>query len=318
MRDHVVITGGGGFLGLRLARRLLKDGLQLPDRHIAQPKITLIDRPGTQDPGLLGTTFLGIDVTDGPAMAQAITPDTVAVFHLAAVVSGQAEAEFQLGLSVNLTGTEVVLEAARLSGPGITVVTTSSLAVFGSNVPDVVTEATPTQPTNSYGMAKAMAELLCTDYNRREWVDARILRLPTIIIRPGRPNAAASSFASSILREPLNGERAVCPVSTDLALWVAVPETAVSAMCRAVAVGRQDWPEFPAVNVPGQRVTVAQMLETLSPEQRALVDHQPHARIQSIVGGWPHQFDTRLAEELGFQPDPAGAAAIVAAYQRAN
>lgn len=318
MRTAVVITGGAGFLGLRLARRLLQDGLHLLDRHIAQPDITLVDRPGTPDPGLIGTRFQTADVTDADDIARVITPETAVVFHLAAVVSGQAEAEFELGYTVNVLGAENTLNAARAAGPGVIFVTTSSLAVFGGNIPDMVTEATPTQPRSSYGMAKAMVELLCADFNRRGWVQACVLRLPTIVIRPGKPNAAASSFASSILREPLNGEAAVCPVDPNAELWIATPDTAIKAMTHVVSLNAADVPDFPVINAPGQTIAVKDMIAALPQDRQALVSYAYDAAIDGIVGSWPARFDTTLADELGFPSEAKGAAAIIAGYQRTS
>jgi len=318
MRTGVVITGGAGFLGLRLARRLLQDGLQLPDRHIPTPDITLVDRPGTPDPGLMGTRFVAADVTNAEEIAQIITPDTAVVYHLAAVVSGQAEAEFELGYTVNVLGAENTLNAARAAGPGIVFVTTSSLAVFGANVPDLVTEATPTQPRSSYGMAKAMVELLCADFSRRGWVDARVLRLPTIVIRPGKPNAAASSFASSILREPLNGEPAVCPVDPDTELWIATPDTALAAMTHVASVPAENMPGFPVINAPGQTIAVKDMIAGLSDDRQGLITYTYDETIDRIVGSWPARFDTTLANDLNFPAETPGAAAIIAGYKRSS
>ncbi len=304
----VVITGGAGFLGQRLARRILADGhLKLPDgTELMRPAIVLADRPGS----VLAADLQGrvrltdLDITDHGAVTVALA-DAQAVFHLAAVVSGQAEAEFDLGLSVNLDGTRNVLEAAFATGRRLPMVGTSSLAVFGTNTTEPLTEAAPTQPSNSYGAAKAMAEILMSDYRRRGMVEARVLRLPTIVVRPGRPNAAASSFASAILREPLAGQRARCPVDTGLPLWLASPKTAVDAMIRAMAAPQRDWPDFAALNVPGITVTVAQMLEALQElggiAARDLVTLDRDPAIEAIVAKWPARFDVRLAERLGFR-----------------
>ncbi|MEL6682799.1 MAG: NAD-dependent epimerase/dehydratase family protein, partial [Pseudomonadota bacterium] len=166
--------------------------------------------------------------------------------HLAAIVSGQAEAEYDLGMRVNLGGTNAVLAAARALGPQTCVIGTSSLAVYGHHASEPLTEATAIQPCNTYGVTKAMAELVMADHRRRGWVDARTLRLPTVTVRPGKPNAAASSFVSSIIREPLAGLSAVCPVDASLALWVASPDMAVQALHHAPSVARQDWPDFGA------------------------------------------------------------------------
>jgi len=315
----VVITGGAGFLGQRLARAILEAGhLALPDgTDLIRPEIVLADRPDASvAPDLADrVTQRALDITDPAATGRALA-EAQAVFHLAAVVSGQAEAEYDLGMAVNLTGTLNVLAALSGRDHPVPVVATSSLAVFGSNVSEPLTEATPTQPRNSYGAAKAMGEIALSDARRRGMVEARSLRLPTIIVRPGLPNAAASSFASSIFREPLAGQAAVCPVDPGLAMWVASPETAVGAMLRAMAVPSTDWPDFSAVNVPGITASVGEMLEALAAidaHARDLVRLEPDPAIEAIVASWPARFDTALAEALGFAGD-ASVAEIVQAY----
>lgn len=294
-------------MGQRLARRILKAGhLALPDEtELLHPRIVLADRPGASLPGDLAgkVDLIALDITDAAATRVALA-DAQAVFHLAAVVSGQAEAEFDLGYAVNFDGTRNVLEAVRATGRVVPVVGTSSLAVFGVSAAEPLSEATATQPTSSYGAAKAMAELLMSDYRRKGYAEARVLRLPTIIVRPGAPNAAASSFASSIFREPLAGQPARCPVDTGLPMWVASPETAVQAMIHAMRVPLDDWPGFSALNIPGLTVTVGEMLEALQEaggiEARDLVTLDPDPAIEAIVAGWPSRFDTGLADELGF------------------
>ena len=308
---QIVITGGCGFLGQRLALALFAKGtLRLPDgADLSGFEIVLADRPGAQlDPALKGKiTLKEVEITDAAQVRALITSRTKLVYHLAAVVSGQAEAEFDLGLNVNFDGTRNVLEAARAADCNLPVIGTSSLAVFGGALPEVLTEKTATHPGNSYGMAKAMSEMLMSDYRRKGFAEARTLRLPTIIVRPGAPNAAASSFASGIFREPLMGGSSVCPVSPDLKMWLASPETAIAALIRAAEVPTADWPSFSALNVPGVTATVAQMLDALEDvggaEARAHVTMRPDPKIEAIVGTWPSAFDTSLADELGFQGD---------------
>lgn len=287
--------------------RILEAGhLALPDgTELLHPKIVLADRPGAVlSDALAGRVdLIPLDITDAAATRDALA-DAQAVFHLAAVVSGQAEAEFDLGLAVNLDGTRHVLEAVRAAGRVVPVVGTSSLAVFGVSAAEPLSEATATQPTSTYGASKAMAEMLMSDYRRKGYAEARTLRLPTIIVRPGVPNAAASSFASSIFREPLAGVPASCPVDTGLPMWIASPETAVQAMIHAMRVPLGDWPGFSALNVPGLTVTVGEMLEALQEAggiaARDLVTLDPDPAIEAIVAGWPSRFDTTLADGLGF------------------
>lgn len=318
----VVITGGCGFLGQLLAARILDAAhLALPDgTELIRPEVVLADRPGTAPgPSLSGRVrSVAIDIRDRGETAAALA-EAQAVFHLAAVVSGEAESNLDLGLAVNFGGTRNVLEALRATGRKVPVVSTSSLAVFGTNVAEPLTEATPTQPLNSYGAEKAMAEILMSDFRRRGILEARTLRLPTIVVRPGAPNAAASSFASSIFREPLAGQPAVCPVDTGLPMWLASPDVAVSAMIRAMAVPEADWPDFSAVNVPGVTATVGEMLGALQEiggaDARDLVRIDPDPAIEAIVATWPARFDVDLARRLGFTGD-AGIGEIVEAYVR--
>lgn len=308
---RVVITGGCGFLGQRLALALLDKGvLTLPSGEtLSDSEIVLADRPGAEVGSELQgrVTVKPVDITDASQVSDLISTDTALVYHLAAVVSGQAEAEFDLGLSVNFDGTRNVLQAARALERNVPVIGTSSLAVFGGVLPDVLTEETATHPENSYGIAKAMSEMLMSDYRRKGFAEARTLRLPTIIVRPGAPNAAASSFASGIFREPLKGEASVCPVSPDLRMWLASPGTAISALLRAAEILGSDWPVFSALNVPGLTASVAEMLEALEEvggaETRARVKVEPDPKIEAIVGTWPSAFDTTLATGLGFTGD---------------
>lgn len=304
----ILVTGGAGFLGQRLAARILSDGhLALPDgTELIRPRIVLADRPGAAlRPELEGKVKLAeFDIAD-PSSVQSVAEEAQAVFHLAAVVSGQAEAEFDLGMAVNLDGTRNILEAVRARGRALPIVGTSSLAVFGPGATEPLTEATAAQPVNSYGVQKAIGELLMSDYRRRGLAEARVLRLPTIVVRPGAPNAAASSFASSIFREPIAGKPALCPVDLGLPMWLASPDTAVYAMVRAMAVPAADWPAFAAINVPGISVTVAAMLDALAriggSEARALVEMDPDPRVEAIVASWPSRFDTSLASSLGIR-----------------
>lgn len=308
MTGSVVITGGCGFLGAALAKKITESGVTLPDgRRLSNPVLHVWDVPGAVSPDLPNATFLPIDITDPDAVADAMPPDAVLIYHLAAVVSGQAEADYDLGMRVNLGGTNAVLAAARAVGPETCVIGTSSLAVYGHNTVEPLTEATPIQPRNTYGVTKAMAELVMADHRRRGWCDARTLRLPTVTVRPGKPNAAASSFVSSIIREPLAGERAICPVDPALKMWIGSPDAAVDALHHAPGVPADEWPAFGAVNVPGLQVAVGGMLDALRHRAGdATADQvvlQRDAKIATIVETWPSLFDTKLAHALGFQGD---------------
>ncbi len=306
--NSVVITGGCGFLGAALARRIAAQGIGLPDgQHLDAPDIHLWDRPGTPVPAVPNAQFTALDIADAQAVRSAMPDDVALIYHLAAVVSGQAEEDFDLAMRVNVDGTMAVLEAAKAVRHGIPVIGTSSLAVYGGQPQEPLTEDTQIQPQNTYGVTKAIAELLMADYRRRGWADARTIRLPTITVRPGKPNAAASSFASSIIREPLSGVPAICPVDPEMALWVASPDAAVGALWHAPSVSSFAWPDFGAVNAPGLRVQVLTMMAAL--RARAgdgtadLIEMKPDQRVIDIVGTWPTLFDTSLAQSLGFTGD---------------
>lgn len=304
---HIVITGAAGFLGQRLLARLLALG-ELNGRAIH--RLTLIDQVEAMAPNVPDVLIesQARDITAPGAFDDALDARPDVIYHLAAVVSSAAEADLELGLAVNLDATRVLLEGCRRRELSTTrLVMASSVAAYGGDLPGVLDDMTALQPQNSYGAQKAICELLINDYSRRGLVDGLVLRLPTIVIRPGRPNAAASSFASSILREPLNGEEAICPVSTDLAMFVMSPGKVVEALVRGAEVPGEALGDFRAFMLPGITVTVGEMLETLrevaGDEALARVRHEPDARIQSIVAAWPARFETAKADRLGFRGD---------------
>ncbi|HEU4376377.1 MAG TPA: D-erythronate dehydrogenase, partial [Telluria sp.] len=228
----VLITGGAGFLGQRLARQLLDRG-QLSDSQgkvQAIDQLVLVDVVPANDFGDRRVRVVTGDIADGALLRQAIDTETTSIFHLAAIVSGQAEADFDLGMRINLDASRLLLDICRELGHKPKVVFTSSVAVYGGRLPDVVQDSTALNPQSSYGTQKAIGELLLNDFSRRGFVDGRVLRLPTISVRPGKPNKAASSFASGIIREPLNGEPSVCPVSPETRLWLLSPPRAIASL----------------------------------------------------------------------------------------
>jgi nucleoside-diphosphate-sugar epimerase len=311
---NIVITGGAGFLGQRLARRLLQRG-EVGGRPIA--RIVLVDQAASPDFGDGRVQTVVCDVADPEAMGAVIGPDVDLVFHLAAVVSGAAEADFDLGMRINLDASRGLLALCRAAGARPRVVFTSSVAVYGGALPPVVTDDTPLNPRSSYGTQKAIAELLLADHTRKGFVDGRILRLPTISVRPGAPNKAASSFASGLIREPLNGVRAVCPVGLDLKLWLLSPRRAVDGLIAGAELDGEALGERRALNLPGLSVSVGEMIAAL---ERAggkaatdLIRHERDPAVEAIVGGWPAAWDNARALALGLQPDP-DFDAIVRAY----
>jgi D-erythronate 2-dehydrogenase len=302
---RILITGGGGFLGFRLARALLARG-QLGGQPITS--LTLLDGAfpdaAAKEPRLRAVTG---DVSDAKTIAAVCPADTDAVFHLAAVVSGAAEADFDLGMRVNLKGTELLLAQMRNCAKPPRLVYTSSVAAFGGELPAVLDDSTIANPQTSYGAQKVIGEYLVSDYSRKGFVDGRSLRLPTIVVRAGKPNAAASSFASGILREPLNGVVAECPVAPDTGVWMLSPGRVVEAFLHAWELPAASWGTQRWLNLPGITASVAQMIEALKKVAGAKVAervvYKPDARIQAIVRTWPANFRTPRALAMGFAPD---------------
>jgi D-erythronate 2-dehydrogenase len=316
---NAVITGGAGFLGSRLARELLKRGRLTGSDGVAREltRITLLDvvaARGFDDPRV--EVRVG-DIADPEVVAAAITPETGSIFHLAAVVSGQAEAEFDLGMRINFDATRLILERARRNGNRPRLVFTSSVAVFGGPLPSRVLDTTILTPQSSYGTQKAMAELLINDYSRKGFVDGRALRMPTISVRPGAPNKAASSFASGIIREPLDGKEAVCPVAPDTVMWLMSPRKAMQALLHAHELDGAALGHSRAISMPGLSITVRDMVAALErvagKEVVARIRWEPDPTLARIVASWPGDFATDRADALGFERDP-GFEEIVRAY----
>ncbi len=301
---RITILGGAGFLGRKLAARLAAesgaDGLTLFD--VAEPPPV----PGAPFP----VRCLAGDVTDASALAQAIPEGTTHVVHLAAVVSAAAEADYELGLRVNLRGSLAVLDACRLLSRTPRLVFTSSVASFSGGQEARPEDDARQLPLSSYGAQKAAAELLIQDASRRGFVDAVSVRLPTVIVRPGRPNAAASSFVSAILREPILGLETPLPVEEAFRVWVCSPSLAVDWLRHAMGMNTAALGFDRGVNPPGLSVSVAEMLAALTEAQRALVKRAPDARTRGIVGAWPAEFEPLRARALGFAEQPAIAAIL--------
>jgi nucleoside-diphosphate-sugar epimerase len=294
-----LITGGGGFLGARLARALKA---KHPAAHI-----TLVDVAFTPE---LEAEFICLqgDMADPVVLAAALQRDTTSVFHLAAVVSGGAEADFDLGYRVNLDGTRNLLEACRALSSPPKIVYASSVAAFGGTLPEVLDDSTTPTPQTSYGTQKVIGEYLLADWTRKGMADGRSLRLPTIVVRPGKPNLAASSFASGIIREPLNGVEALCPVPDTTGVWILSPRRVIEAFLHAHDLPGSAWPSSRVVNLPGITLTVREMIDAMArvagSEAAARVKFAPDARIQAIVKTWPMRFRTERANAMGFRADP--------------
>ena len=302
----VAILGGGGFLGRLVAERLAASGA-LGGRAISG--LTLFDLAAPPAPAApFPVVAISGDVAELPEAA--IPVGTEVVFHLAAVVSAAAEADYDLGRRVNLRGTDAVIDACRrLVGAGgkpPRVVFTSSIASFSGGQDALLDDDARQMPANSYGTQKAAAELLLADATRRGFMDAVSLRLPTIIVRPGRPNKAASSFFSGIVREPLLGLEAELPVPDDFKVWVGSARSAVAWLLHAGAMDSGKMGLDRSLNLPGLSVTVGQIiaaLETVRQGASALVLRKPDPAIAGIVGGWPAGFTAARARAMGFAPN---------------
>jgi len=307
----VVITGGTGFIGRRIALRLLERGaLAGPDgKDVAIDELVLFDvaPPQLALPDDRRLRIVTGEVSDAALMRDLISKGTGSVFHLAAIVSGQAEADTDIGMRVNLDGTRAVLEACRALKSAPRVVFASSLAVYGGDLPPKVSEATPLTPQTSYGAQKAIGELLVNDYSRKGYIDGRALRLPTICVRPGRPNRAASTWASSIIREPLSGVEVVCPVGRDAVMALLSPRRLIAAIEQVhdLPAGRFGFSR--TVLLPGISANVAEMVEALrrAGGEAAVkrIRWEPDPVIQKIVAGWPRGIVAKRAEGLGLRAD---------------
>jgi D-erythronate 2-dehydrogenase len=315
---NVVITGGAGFLGSRLARELLAAGSL--DVAGAGPRplsgVTLIDRVPVP-PDLAAdarVTVIGGDL--GELLDPAAPPGPLAgadvIFHLAAAVSGECEADFDLGMRANLRATESLLASCRALGTGPVVVFSSSLAVFGVSgehpLPPVIDDHTLPNPQTSYGIQKFIGEQLLADYTRKGFLNGRAVRLMTVSVRPGRPNAAASGFFSGIIREPLAGQRATCPVDPGTEVALASPAKAVAALLCAATASHPAWGGRTAVTMPALSITVADMAAALAevagPQVSALIDWVPDPAVAQIVASWPTRVRADRATRLGLTPDP--------------
>ena len=302
---RVLITGGAGFLGQKLARELVARG-QVGGREITA--IELIDvtppaAPAADFPVLAHAR----DITDPQALAESFGHKPEIVWHLAAVVSAAAEADLDLGLKVNLGGTLNLLQAARAAGNCPVFVFASSVAAHGGEEPELVPDGVELNPQTSYGTQKVMGELLLNDFTRRGLVDGRGLRLPTVTIRPGRPNAAASSFMSSIFRDTMQGRKANCPVRPDYPIWHSAPRTVVHNLIYAAEIGGESIGSNRNFNLTGRTDTVAEMIaamtEVFGPEAEKRITWERDPQIERIVTGWRGHFRPEKARRLGFRTD---------------
>jgi D-erythronate 2-dehydrogenase len=305
---HILITGAAGMIGRKLTARLADDGA-LNGQPI--DRLTLIDVIAPQQPekftGKVETA--AADIADPAAARAAVAGRPDVVFHLAGVVSGEAELDFDKGMRVNLDGSRALFDAIRAIGDGYRprLVFTSSIAVFGAPFPPAIGDDFQLTPLTSYGTAKAAVELLLADYTRRGFLDGVGIRLPSIVVRPGRPNKAASGFFSSIIREPLAGEEAVLPVADSVLHWHASPRAAVGFLVHAAGLDAAKLKPRVNLTMPGVCCTVAEQIAALrriaGDKVASRIRRAPDPLVARIVAGWPSRFEPARALALGFRAE---------------
>jgi D-erythronate 2-dehydrogenase len=303
---HILMTGAAGMIGRKLTARLVKDGA-LNGQPIE--KLTLIDvhAPDRPDRFSGAVETIAADVAEPAVMADAVSKRPDIIFHLAAVVSAEAELDFEKGTRINLDGSRALIEAIRTVSNGYRprLVFTSSIAVFGAPFPDAIADDFHLTPLTSYGTQKAVTELLLADYTRRGFLDGVGIRLPSIVVRPGRPNKAASGFFSSIIREPLAGQEAVLPVADSVLHWHASPRAAVGFLVHAAGLAPEKLGPRVNLTMPGVCCTVAEQIAALrriaGDKVAGRIRREPDPLVARIVAGWPSRFDPRRALALGFR-----------------
>jgi len=306
---RILITGGGGFLGRKLASALLARG-SVTDASGATrtiDEIVLLDIAAAATGSERRLSAVAGDLGEPALVEQVFAKPVDSVFHLAAVVSGEAEQNFDLGWRVNVDATRALLAACRRQARPPKFVFTSSVAVFGGKLPDRVPDDQVLVPQSSYGAQKAVGEFYVHDYARKGMIDGRSLRLPTVSVRPGKPNKAASSFASGIIREPLAGVEAVCPVPAETVMWLVSPRHAVASLIAGHEAPAARFATTHSVNVPGISVSVGAMVEALrrvaGNDVAARVRWERDPAIERIVATWPRDFDAAFGRSLGMGAD---------------
>jgi nucleoside-diphosphate-sugar epimerase len=304
----VLITGAAGMIGRKLSARLVAQGA-LNDKQIGS--LTLLDVTAPQRPENSAVRSEGVaaDIADPAAARAAISGRPDVIFHLAAVVSGEAELDFEKGVRVNLDGARALFEAIRGAGDGYQprLVFSSSIAVFGAPFPQTIPDDFALTPLTSYGTQKAIVELMLADYTRRGFLDGIGIRLPNIVVRPGKPNKAASGFFSSIIREPLNGEKALLPVDQSVKSWNASPRAAVGFLVHAAGIDGEALGPRRSLTMPGVCCSIADQIAALrkvaGEAVASRIRYAPDPLVARIVAGWPSSFETRRALALGFKAE---------------
>jgi nucleoside-diphosphate-sugar epimerase len=305
---HILIFGAAGMVGRKLIERLAKDG-RLGGREITKATLHDVVEPQAPANAPFKVRPVSSDFAEEGEAARLVAERPDVIVHLAAIVSGEAEADFDKGYRINLDGTRHLFDAVRAVGGGYRprMVFTSSIAVFGAPFPEAIHDEFFLTPLTSYGTQKAIGELLLADYSRRGFFDGVGIRLPTICVRPGKPNKAASGFFSGIIREPLAGEEAVLPVAEDVRHWHASPRSAVGFLIHAATMDTEKLGARRNLTMPGIAATVAEQIEALrrvaGDRVAARIRREPDETIVKIVAGWPRNFDARRAESLGFKAE---------------
>lgn len=304
---HILIIGAGGMIGRKLAAELARNG-SVGGHEIDRMTLVDVTKPPVPAGAVSAIEALAADISATGAAEQLASLRADLIFHLAAIVSGEAERDFEKGYRINLDGTRFLFEAIRQEGmrrryvPRL--VFTSSIAVYGAPLPDPISDDHILTPLTSYGTQKAMSELLLADYSRRGFLDGIGIRLPTIVVRPGAPNAAASGFFSGILREPLAGQRSALPVKETVKHWLASPRSAVAFLIHAATLDTSALGARRTLNMPGVAATVSDQIAALcrfaGAEAEALIDRKPDEAIENIIAGWPKSFRAERAAGLGF------------------
>ncbi|MBV8986943.1 MAG: SDR family oxidoreductase [Solirubrobacterales bacterium] len=306
---RVLVVGAAGMVGRKLVKRLARDGVIGGEPISSMTVVDVLRASAVENPCSVEIETVVADLARPEAVHEVLSGRPDVIFHLAAVVSGEAEADFEKGYCVNLDATRWLFDAVRAVGGGYRprVVFSSSIAVFGPPFADVIGDEQATTPATSYGTQKAIAELLLSDYTRRGFLDGVAIRLPTICVRPGRPNLAASGFFSNIIREPLEGRPAVLPVSPDVRHWFASPRSAVRFLIHAANLKSELIGRRPCLTMPGVSATVGMQIESLRRAAGdgavALIRHEPDEAIARMVDSWPRAFEAVRAHELGFQAE---------------
>ncbi|MET0605686.1 MAG: D-erythronate dehydrogenase [Beijerinckiaceae bacterium] len=305
---HILILGAAGMVGRKLLERLTKDG-KLGRKPIMKATLHDVVKPAAPKDAPFPCVSRTSDFSKPGSAAKLLAEKPDVIFHLAAIVSGEAEADFDKGYRINLDGTYRLFEAIRAVGEDYhpKIVFTSSIAVFGAPFPAAIDDEFFTTPLTSYGSQKAIGELLLADYTRKGIFDGVGIRLPTICVRPGKPNKAASGFFSNIIREPLAGQEAVLPVSEDVMHWHASPRSAVGFLVHAATMDSKRIGPRRNLTMPGLACTVGEQIEALrkvaGDKVVGRIKKKPDKTIQGIVAGWPRKFDARRASDLGFKAE---------------